>query len=306
MQYKKWAEQWLACYVRPATRERTYEKYAHQMEKHILPVLGELALEKISAGRLQAFTAGLTERGYKANTVRGILAVVKASLKRAVSLGVTHVQFADAIVCPKADERRIRCFTTAEQKRLETYVLHKGRPEWIGIVLCLYTGLRIGELLALEWRDIDFGSGAMHVTKSCHDGWQNGRYIKQIDAPKTENAYRIVPMPKSLRPILKAMQKRSRCGYVVPGRTEQGAQIRSYQRTFANLLAKLGLPHRGFHALRHTFATRALEVGMDVRTLSEILGHAGPAVTLKRYAHSLLGHKTEMMNRVGKLLQSRG
>jgi integrase len=79
--------------------------------------------------------------------------------------------------------------------------------------------------------------------------------------------------------------------------------MRSYQRTFESLLIKLNIPHKGFHALRHTFATRALECGMDVKTLSEILGHKNPTITLNRYVHSLLEHKTEMMNRLGKLLQ---
>ena len=86
------------------------------------------------------------------------------------------------------------------------------------------------------------------------------------------------------------------------GRTDQGAQIRSYQRTFENLLIKLGIQHKGFHSLRHTFATRATECGVDVKTLSEILGHKNPTITLQRYAHSLFAHKIDMMNKVGKSL----
>lgn len=89
------------------------------------------------------------------------------------------------------------------------------------------------------------------------------------------------------------------------GRSRYGAQVRSYQRTFETLLKNLGIPHRGFHSLRHAFATRALEVGMDVRTLSEILGHNNPAITLKRYAHSLMEHKVQMMNRLGRLFEDK-
>ena len=90
------------------------------------------------------------------------------------------------------------------------------------------------------------------------------------------------------------------------GRSEYGAQVRSYQKTFELLLKRLRIPHKGFHSLRHTFATRALECGMDVKTLSEILGHKNPTITLKRYAHSMMEHKAEMMNRLGKLLLENG
>ena len=97
------------------------------------------------------------------------------------------------------------------------------------------------------------------------------------------------------------MKKKSKCEFVIAD-GEKPVFIRSYQRTFELLLKKLKLPHKGFHSLRHTFATRALECGMDVKSLSEILGHKNPTVTLNRYAHSLLEHKTAMMNRLGKLL----
>lgn len=86
------------------------------------------------------------------------------------------------------------------------------------------------------------------------------------------------------------------------GKTDCGAEVRSYQNTFKLLLKRLKIPHKGFHAIRHTFATRALECGMDVKTLAEILGHKNPTITLKRYAHSMMEHKKEMMNRLGELL----
>jgi integrase len=131
----------------------------------------------------------------------------------------------------------------------------------------------------------------------------NGEYVKVLDTPKTDNSVRTIPLPKQLLPYLKTLKKQSDCDYVVSGKGAYGVQVRSYQRTFENLLIKLKIEHKGFHSLRHTFATRALECGMDIKTLSEILGHKNPTITLNRYAHSLLEHKTEMMNRLGKLLQ---
>ena len=101
--------------------------------------------------------------------------------------------------------------------------------------------------------------------------------------------------------MMKALKKRSVSPFVVSA-SGNPVSVRSYQRSFELLLKKLKIPHRGFHSLRHTFATRALECGMDVKTLSEILGHKNPTVTLNRYAHSLMEHKADMMNRLGKLL----
>ena len=111
----------------------------------------------------------------------------------------------------------------------------------------------------------------------------------------------MIPLPKQLLPKLKSIKKSSDSDFVVSA-DGNAVSVRSYQRSFELLLKRQNIAHRGFHSLRHTFATRALECGMDVKTLSEILGHKNPTVTLNRYAHSLLEHKTAMMNRLGKLL----
>ena len=172
-----------------------------------------------------------------------------------------------------------------------------------GVVLCLYTGLRIGELLALEWSDIDFQKGIISVSKSCHDGKdENGKFARITDTPKTETSEREIPFPKQLIPYLRNLKKDSKSVYVVASDSDKLISVRAYQRSFELFLKRIHIPHKGFHSLRHTFATRALECGMDVKTLSEILGHKNANVTLNRYVHSLMEHKREMMNRLGKLL----
>lgn len=170
-----------------------------------------------------------------------------------------------------------------------------------GIVLCLYTGLRIGELIALTWDDIDFGKGLLFVSKTCHDGNDGKNHIRIIASPKTVNSRRVIPLPKQILPLLKAVKKRSECEFIVAD-GDKPVFVRSYQRTFELLLKKLHIPHKGFHSLRHTFATRAIECGVDVKTLSEILGHKNATITLNRYAHSLWEHKAEMMNKLSKML----
>ena len=302
MKYKEWINIWLELYVKVAAKDRTYRKYRSHAQRYLVPALGDYDMNALTAVELQKFSASLSGKNLAANTVKGILSVLGASLKKAVALGVAEKQFSGAIVRPKARAGKVSCFCKEEQRKIEKYILESRSPYLFGILLCLYTGLRIGELLALTWEDVDLRKGTLAVTNSCHDGWENGHYCKIFDTTKTLSSERVIPLPKQVTVYLRELKRETRGQFVVTGRTEYGAQIRSYQRTFERVLRRIGVAHRGFHALRHTFATRALEVGMDVKTLAEILGHKNPVITLQRYTHSLFEHKTEMMNKVGKLL----
>lgn len=300
MKYKIWLNEWLSTCVKPFTKERTYEKYERAVRLNISPMIGEYELETLSGSVLQRYVAELTAK-YAANTVNGIITILQSSLKQAVKMGEAQTQHTDCIMRPKIQENKIECFTIAEQRKIERYIIKSGRVKLIGVLICLYTGIRIGELLALTWEDFDFKKEILYVDKSCHDGWSEG-YHKIIEKPKTANSQRIIPISKALMPYIKMLKSRSAGEYILECEGK-AMSVRAYQRTFELLLKKLKIPHRGFHALRHTFATRALECGMDVKTLSEILGHRNPTITLTRYAHSLMEHKCAMMNKLGKNLQ---
>ena len=304
MKYKDWLGEWLEFYVKPTTKERTYKKYIYQVKKYITPPLGGFGIDGLTAAELQKFSASLMEQGLAASTINSVMAVLKTSLKVAAQNGITDKFSNECVSRQKVRGKQSDCFSKDEQKKIENYIIasRNTKPNLIGILLCLYTGLRIGELLALTWDDIDFVKGTLTVNKSCRDCWNGKSYVKEIDSPKTQSSNRVIPIPQQIISYLDAEKNRSKCVFVVCGKTEFGAEVRSYQRTFENLLKKLRIPHKGFHAMRHTFATRALECGMDVKTLSEIMGHQNANITLQLYAHSLMEHKIEMMNKVGKLL----
>lgn len=302
MKYKDWVLQWLEDQIKPTAKERTYRKYVREAETYLLPRFGERELSELTALDLQTFSGRLARAELASNTVNGVISLLKCSLKSAYRLGLAEHDCTGAIVRPKTREKRVVCFELREQAVIEEYVLKSGSGKLFGIVLSLYTGLRIGELLALKWEDIDLKRGMLTVSHSCHDSWRQGRYVKVMEPTKTANSERVIPLARGLVMRLKKLKREARCEYVVSGRSEYGAQIRSYQRTFTLLLKRLGIAHKGFHALRHTFATRALGCGMDVKTLSEILGHADPTVTLRRYAHSMLDYKREMLNKLGRNL----
>ena len=309
MLYKDWLNEWLENYIKPSSKERTYQMYVRMSTNHIAPKFGEWELSELTPMAVQKFITELlksgnhkTGRGLSVNSVNVIIVIIQNSLSVAHLIGVANKYEMNKIKRPKIREKQIECFSPDEQRIIEKAVMSDKRTKMRGIVICLYTGLRIGELLALEWADIDFAKQELHVNKSCHDGkGENGKYIKIIESPKTDTSQRIIPIPKQVLPMLKDIKRDSTCAYIVSDGAK-GISVRSYQRSFELLLKKLKIPHRGFHSLRHTFATRALECGVDVKTLSEILGHKNPTITLNRYAHSMMDHKREMMNRVGKLL----
>lgn len=310
MKYENWLNQWLENYVKPQSKQKTYLKYTEVVNLHITRGLGDYELDELTPFVLQKFTTELlscgnlrTGGGLSANSVNLIVTVIQNSLKSAFMVDEVSEYRADRIKRPKLREKQVSCFSPLEQKRIEQYIFKGNFKRLFGIILCMYTGIRIGELLALVWSDVDFKNGTLSITKTRYDGVDVvGKFGHIVTAPKTDSSLREIPLPKQLLPILRKLKKESNSALVISTSAGTAVAVRSYQRSFEIILKNLGIPHKGFHALRHTFATRALECGMDVKTLSEILGHKSPAITLARYAHSLTDHKKAMMNRVGRLL----
>ena len=210
MQYKEWLDEWFELFVKPNVKIRTYNKYKQQARQYICPHLGHYEISNIQPIALQSFIAELQQHGLSANTVNGIITVLKSSLCRAVKFGVCEKQFTDSIIRPKAREKYVECFTKDEQRRIEHYILSNFKAKLFGIIICLYTGLRIGELLALKWQDIDLNKEIISITKTCRDSWSNGKYIKIEDTPKTMSSQRVIPVPKQLITLLKILKKKSK------------------------------------------------------------------------------------------------
>ena len=301
MIYSEWAGIWYRNYVQPYKKISTTQKYRDVLKKHVIPNLGYVPVKALNGEIIQRFVCKLNE-SYSSGTVNTVIAVLLKSLNDARINGVISAGDLPAFHRPQKVLRRVECFNSKEQRSIEKYILDSKKKRLFGIIICFYTGLRIGELLALEWSDVDLENGRLNVNKSCHYGRDvNGVYKRIVEAPKTESSDRIVPIPRELTKYFKMMDTGD-CLNVV-SHNGKPVPTRTYQAAFTSILKKLGIENRCFHSIRHTFATRALESGMDVRTLSELMGHKNPSVTLSRYAHSLIEHKTLMMEKLVKYCQ---
>ena len=301
MIYSEWAGIWYRNYVQPYKKISTTQKYRDVLKKHVIPILGYVPVKALNGEIIQRFVCKLNE-SYSSGTVNPVIAVLLKSLNDARLNGVISAGEVPAFHRPQKVLRRVECFNSKEQRSIEKYILESKKKRLFGIIICFYTGLRIGELLALEWSDVDLENGRLNVNKSCHYGRDvNGVYKRIVEAPKTESSDRIVPIPQELTKYFKMMDTGD-CLNVV-SHNGKPVPTRTYQAAFTSILKKLGIENRCFHSIRHTFATRALESGMDVRTLSELMGHKNPSVTLLRYAHSLIEHKTLMMEKLVKYCQ---
>ena len=303
MLLKEWLDIWLNKYTKHTVKLRTYDRYKYIIEKHINPKLGDYELDELNGEIFQDFVLSELENGnlntngkLANNSVIGIVNVLKGSMALALSLGKVQRDEIKKIKLPSPTEKPVTAFEKYEQEKIDKYCLNSNKSNYIGIVICLYTGIRLGELLALTWDDIDFKTGIMSITKTSYRIKENGKARIVIDNPKTKNSSRVIPLPKTLLDILKKIKKVANSNYVIS--TRSGGIVGTRER----ILSKIGVGYKNFHSLRHTFATRAIEMGMDVKTLSEILGHKNPVVTLTRYTHSMMSYKTDMMNKMGKML----
>lgn len=304
-------DDWLE-YRKADIKESTFAKYVFDVERHIRPDLGQTLICEMTTGQIDVFTRQkLTtgrlrkEGGLSPKTVSSLLSIIQQALGFGRERGYG---LPDQVVIhnPRQALPMIQILDEAEREKLEKYIARSPDSRiCIGILLSLYGGLRIGEVCALRWEDIQFEAKLLFIrrtmTRIQDISAQVGAKTKiVIGAPKTGKSYRRIPLPDFMWHYLRELREDPRCYFLTGGTAYM--EPRSYYNHYKKIMDALGLAQYNYHALRHTFATRCVEQGFDAKSLSEILGHADVGTTLRRYVHPSMDAKRQLMQRLQTIL----
>lgn len=287
----------------------TKNKYANLINTHIIPGLGQLKLSDITTATINTFLTDRLQRGrldgkggLSPSYVRSISLIITSALNYAVNEELCR-PLKNKICKPSVTKGELQILSLESQRLLEQGITKELCPTSVGIMISLYTGLRIGEVCALTWSDIDFTSGTIFVRHTVSRVKATNGDTKTeliLDEPKTFSSRRIIPIPSPLLPILLDYRAVSRSVFVVSDK-ESFVSPRTYEARFHRILTDCHIEDLNYHALRHTFATRCIEAGVDVKSLSEILGHSDVSITLNTYVHSSLEMKKSQLEKLTSL-----
>lgn len=293
------ADEWLET-IKHSKKESTYAKYYSVYHKHIHPIFGDRKPSNITAESVEKLLHDKLKSGLSPRTVQGIKAIFLLLMNYAYP--IFNASLANITI--KQEWREMRVFSTDEQKRLCNYLKQDMDPCKLGIYICLFTGLRIGEICALQWKNINTDDMTLKVEATMqrirNDKAREPKTKVIISPPKSQRSCRTIPLPNALVDILRKYECSSDF-YVLTG-NENYVEPRTLQYRFNRCLLRAGIDHANFHCTRHSFATRCIEAGMDIKSLSEILGHSSINVTMSRYVHSSMDWKRENMEKLSELL----
>lgn len=292
MPFGEWMDFWYQTYSKPGLRPSTREGYENHIYKHIIPALGKIPLNKLTQSDLELFYAQLKKggrisrteiygEGLSDRTVRACHGCCYTALAKAVEEKLIRTNPADGCKLPPKKGREMEILTPAEMQRLLIQAKEEGFYEMF--LLDLATGMRRGELLALQWEDINFDTGEVKISRQVQS--VKGRLI--ISQPKTKSSARSIILPTTLIEVLREYKQtvNSRWLFPSPVKDEVPRDPTSCRKRLSKILEHAGCKHVRFHDLRHTFATHAIQYGMDVKTLAATIGHASVETTLNIYSH---------------------
>lgn len=304
----EWANYWLETYVKPVAKPSGYEHYHDNLYKHILPTLGSMKLNDMSTAVVQRFFNAAAASGnlrnggpLSAKSMKNMRVVLDVCCKRAVADGYMHANPVPLTVLKRCRTNRVETMSDDNQTILEDWLFEHPCSESAAIQIAMFTGARLGEVCALRWRDYDFETGRIHfretvrrVSKNEANAEYGHRTEMVFSSTKTDASDRVIYLPQVLQDLMKDQHSRfsrkfreapKHGDFIIFNRAGSHMDPDNLSSYFRKTLAELELPHVKFHALRHTFATRAVENGIDVATVSGILGHADVTTTTHYYVH---------------------
>lgn len=294
-----WMNEWLENELSGAVRPSSYQSYKNLIVHHILPSLGSMTLDEITPGAVRGLLESMQQASLAAATIQGAVRLLRKSLQSALEEGLIEKNPCRKVHLPHAASAEQRVLSGGEYEQLRQVLEAKG--DLISL-LGLYTGMRLGEICALRWSDINWEMQTITVSRTvqrlgrvCESG---ARTHLILGMPKSLRSRRVIPLPQCLIDALRQLKASSEGSGFLFGRNGLPAEPRTAQRRFARIVQQCGFSGVHFHTLRHSFATRLIELGIDIKTVSVLLGHGSVRTTLDFYAHSLMDHQREAMNRL--------
>ena len=287
--------------IRLKVKESTYVNYQMKYEKHISSSLGKTLYEKLTVEKLNDFVHSKLASGLSPKYTADIAAVIKSACRFARKR-FGYEDKSTFMATPKGKAKEKELLDKTEQARLNNYLISNPTSSNVGILLSAATGIRIGELCALKWENINLEKRILTVRNTVQrikniDGNTATKLV--VTSPKSSSSVREIPLPEFIIPYLSNHRTGNSC-YLLSG-TQGIVEPRVMQYRFKRILAELHLSDVSFHSLRHLFATNCIAIGVDVKSLSEILGHSNVQITLNRYVHSSMERKAEYMKSVSEL-----
>lgn len=291
---------------RQFVKKSTFAAYSLIVETHLQPAFGNLTA--VTEKDVQDFVLQKLNGGLSQKTIKDMLIVLRMILKFGAKKNYC-VYAPIAVIFPTDRERQeLEVLSIANQKKIMRFVEENFTFRNLGIFICLSTGIRIGEICALTWDDIDTDNGVIHIRKTIQRIYVKENGIKKtellIDTPKTATSMRDIPMIKDLYEILKPLKKVVNNDYFVLTNEATPTEPRTYRNYYKKLLDKLGIPPIKFHGLRHSFATRCIESKCDYKTVSVILGHSNISTTLNLYVHPNYEQKKKCIDKMFRKIKN--
>lgn len=304
--FTSYCDEWLNA-SRSRIKESTYVKYTGIIKNHIKPYFGDYRPASITTETLETYRKDLLEKKrLSAKTIKDVL-VVLHSILHYVAKNSINSYHPPEIIYPKETRKEMQTLSLNEQQRFITYLTTDMDPCKFGIYLAMHTGMRIGEVCALQWKHISLTDQTIHVTATLQRlsdlylSAEQPRTKIVIDAPKSRNSIRVIPMTDSIERICQKMKVQNMEAYILTA-TDRYMEPRTLQYRLRRYTKDCHLENVHFHMLRHTFATRCIEAGFEVKSLSEILGHSNTAITMDRYVHASIHWKRENMKKLDTLI----
>ena len=291
-------------YKRPYVKQSTMAAYVLILENHILPTFGED--NSLPEQSVQAFVLHKIESGLSTKSVKDILIVLKMVMKFGVKKEwMTYYEW-DIKYPPSSENKVLDVLSVSNHRKILNHIQSHFTFMGLGIYISLSTGLRIGEICALKWCDINVTDGILTVNRTIEriyiiEGEKKHTELV-INTPKTKNSCREIPMNKELLGMLKPLKKVVNDDYYILTNDERPIEPRTYRNYYKRLMEKLDIPKLKYHGLRHSFATRCIEVGCDYKTVSVLLGHSNISTTLNLYVHPNMEQKKRCIDKVFKSL----